>query len=147
MHSSRMRTAHLLTVCQHAFLGGGGTCSGGCTYQGEVPAQRGEVPAWRGVPAQWGVPGLGVYLPGGCTFLGGICPGTPTLWTEWQTGAKILPFPKLRLRAVITRLRHRIVHVKLSLTLVMNQILSLFTYLSTTKLLISNSHIWIQCRV
>ena len=25
---------------------------------------------------------------------------TPPLWTEWQTGAKILPCPKLRLRAV-----------------------------------------------
>ena len=28
-------------------------------------------------------------------------PWTPPLWTEWQTGAKILPCPKLRLRAVI----------------------------------------------
>ena len=46
-----------------------------------------------------GVPAQEVYLPGGegCT-----CPGTPPLWTEWQTGAKILPFPKLHLRAVIT---------------------------------------------
>ena len=26
---------------------------------------------------------------------------TPLLWTEWQTGAKILPCPKLRLRVVI----------------------------------------------
>ena len=24
----------------------------------------------------------------------------PSLWTEWQTGVKILPCPKLRLRAV-----------------------------------------------
>ena len=29
-------------------------------------------------------------------------PGSrPPLWTEWQTGAKILPCPKLRLRAVM----------------------------------------------
>ena len=28
-------------------------------------------------------------------------PRTPPLWTEWQTGVKILPCPKLRLRAVI----------------------------------------------
>ena len=30
-------------------------------------------------------------------------PRMPPLWTEWQTGVKILPCPKLRLRAVITR--------------------------------------------
>ena len=28
-------------------------------------------------------------------------PRMPPLWTEWQTGVKILPCPKLRLRAVI----------------------------------------------
>ena len=51
----------------------------------------------------------GVYLPGGCTCLG-VVPARgvpaqvlpPPLWTEWQTGAKILPCPKLRLRAVKT---------------------------------------------
>ena len=31
--------------------------------------------------------------------------GRPPLWTEWQTGAKILPCPKLRLRAVKIQLR------------------------------------------
>ena len=49
------------------------------------------------------------YLPA-CTALGGyLLPGGvylpryfPPLWTEWQTGVKILPCPKLRLRAVIT---------------------------------------------
>ena len=30
------------------------------------------------------------------------CPPSCTLWTEWQTGVKILPCPKLLLRAVIT---------------------------------------------
>ena len=29
-------------------------------------------------------------------------PSMPPLWTEWQTGVKILPCPKLRLRAVNT---------------------------------------------
>ena len=56
MHSSRMRTARLLTVSQHALPGG-------------VPA--GGVPAQGRCTCQWGVPAQGgVYLPGGCT-----CPG------------------------------------------------------------------------
>ena len=56
------------------------------------------------------------YLPactaqGGCLIRGCLLGGvvsqhalrqTP-LWTEWQTGAKILPWPKLRLRAVTTK--------------------------------------------
>ena len=54
----------------------------------------------------------GCMVPGGYMVLG-VCmvPGgwvgsqhalrqTPPLWTEWQTGVKILPCPKLRLRAV-----------------------------------------------
>ena len=52
MHSSRMRTACLLTVSQHALLGwvylprgvyllGGGYLPGGCTCQGGVLAQGG----------------------------------------------------------------------------------------------------------
>ena len=61
MHSSRMRTAHLLTISQHALLGGvpaqgvylpggvpaqvctcqGGTCPGGCTCPWGVPARGG----------------------------------------------------------------------------------------------------------
>ena len=64
MHSSRMRSAHLLTVSQHALIGG-------CTFPGGVPA-------W-GVPARGGetylsggVSAQGVYLPWGCT-----CPGSP----------------------------------------------------------------------
>ena len=82
MHSSRMRTARLLTVSLHALLGGvptwrvvparGGTCPGGVPTQEGVPAQGG-VPAWvvylpRGVlvawvPAQGDIPAQGVYLP------------------------------------------------------------------------------------
>ena len=88
MHSSRMRTDRLLTVSQHALLRG-------VYLPGEVPVQ-------------------GVYLPGGCTCPGVYLPGEVyllgvpgqvlPLWTEWQTGAKILPCPKLRLRAVIMKL-------------------------------------------
>ena len=135
-----MGTARLLTVSQHALLGGvparGVYLPGGVVY----------LPRVGGVPAQGGVSAWGVYLPvadlgkprgtmapgpvkishkkDGCqrqphrfhvsrpppltrlldpllTCQGGwcTCPGTP-LWTEWQTGAKILPCPKLRLRAV-----------------------------------------------
>ena len=122
MHSSRIRTARLLTVTQHALLGvylpGGCTCLGG-TFQG-IPAQGvctcpGGVPAWGGLPA-WGVPSRGylprgdvpargVYLPRG--YLPRLPPPSeqnpgypPPQWTEWQIGEKILPCPKLRLRAV-----------------------------------------------
>ena len=58
MHSSRMRTAHLLTISQHALLGG-------------VPA-RGCVPA-RGVYLL-GCTSPGVDLLGGCTCLRGYLP-------------------------------------------------------------------------
>ena len=91
---------------------GGAAGPGGCTW------------SWGG-SWSWGVylvPG-GVPGPGGCTWsLGGPGPGgvylvlgvylvpgggswsatPPPLWTEWQTGVKILPCPKLRLRAVKT---------------------------------------------
>ena len=57
----------------------------------------------------------GVYLPGGVYLAGGLpargvpapggyLPSYSPLWTEWQTGAKILPCPKLRLRTVIINL-------------------------------------------
>ena len=88
-------------------------CSGGCTWSWVVYLIPG------GVPGPWGVylPG-GVPCPWGCTWSGGVpaqqgvCTclgGVPTQgvpaqvlppWTEWQIGAKILPCPKLRLRAV-----------------------------------------------
>ena len=76
-----------------------------CIPVGYVPARG--VHAWRvylpgGVPAG-GVPAGGVPA-GGCTcqrqYLHRY---SPHLWTEWQTGAKILPCPKLCLRAVINR--------------------------------------------
>ena len=67
MHSSRMRTAHLLTVSQHAL-------PGGVPVEG-VYLPRGGVPA-RGCTHPGGVPARGLYLPRGCT-----CPGTPPRWT------------------------------------------------------------------
>ena len=101
--------------------GWGRTCLvlGGCTWsQGCVPAwSRGGVPAWSWgvylvpggcVPAwSWGgyLPGRRVYLvPGGVpAWSRGGVPGQvlPPLWTKWHTLMKILPCPKLRLRAVI----------------------------------------------
>ena len=102
----------------------GGVPAQGVAGPGGVPGPRG-VPAWgvylvRGACTWSG----GVYLVQGCTwsmgctwsggctwswevYLPGGVPawGVPTqvlpLWTEWQTGVKILPCPKLRLRAVI----------------------------------------------
>ena len=57
---------------------GGSVCSGG------VSAPGGS--ALRG----------GVSAPGGCGIPVCTEADTPTLWTEWQTGAKILPWPQLR---------------------------------------------------
>ena len=69
------------------YLVPGGTCSGGCTCSGGYLVWGGT---WSG----------GMYLVPGVPAPGGTWSGTPPLWTEWQTGAKILPCPKLRLRAV-----------------------------------------------
>ena len=77
MHSSRMLTARLLTVSQHALLGGC-TCQGvylsrGVYLPGGVPAQRG---VYLGVPALGGCTCQGVYLPGGVPAGGrGTCQG------------------------------------------------------------------------
>ena len=66
---------------------------------------------WPYLPActmHWGIcSGGGVWsggVPGpGGAWSGGSVVSQHALWTEWQTGAKILPCPKLRLRAVITK--------------------------------------------
>ena len=103
MHSSRMRTAPLLTVSQHAllevYLPGGCTCQGctclkACTCQGGCTCLGvylpgvylpmgctcpGEVYLPGGVPAR-GVPAQGVYLPGGCTCQGVYLPGGVPAW-------------------------------------------------------------------
>ena len=105
----------------------GGTClggvpawgvylPGGCTCLGGVPA-RGCLPGGMypqsvylpgGVPAR-GEPAQGVYLPRGCTCRGVPAQVLPPLWTEWETGKKILPCPKLRLWAV-TRMHSSRMH-------------------------------------
>ena len=85
MHSSRRRTARLLTVSQHVllrgwvYLPGGYLPRGGCTCLGGVPAKG------------WGT------CPRGCTCLGGCtCPGVylPRYsplppWTESQLVPKV----------------------------------------------------------
>ena len=79
-----MCTACVLTVSPSMLCAGG---RGGAWSQGG---------AWSG----------GMYLVlGGCLVLGGypiMHWGRPPLWTEWHTSVKILPCPKLRLRAVMT---------------------------------------------
>ena len=132
MHSRRMRTARALTigwgggVPAHGGHLPGGAPARGCTWLGCVPAWG--VPA-RGMylPREMYLPGgctYWGYLPGGCTCLGGVpaqgvyLPGSlPTQeeWVPeqvlplcgqntWHTLLKILPCPKLRLRAVM---RHK----------------------------------------
>ena len=80
LHSSRMRTARVLTVSPSML------CAGGCMVPG------GRVHGPRGVHGYGGWGGGGGILA--CTE------ADPPLWTEWQTGVKLLPCPKLRLRAV-----------------------------------------------
>ena len=84
MHSTRMRTARLLPVSPSM------DCSRGMYLPGDVPDQRG-----------------GVYLPGGgciCQGVylprGGCLPRYSPPPVNRMTGAKILPCPELRLRAV-----------------------------------------------
>ena len=95
LHSSRMRTARVLTISPSMLCAGGctwsrgvcslgGVCSeGGCTWSWGVSAPRGVssprgvpgpgVSAPRGVCSWGGVPGPGgCLLPGGCLALGGV---------------------------------------------------------------------------
>ena len=95
MHSSRMRTARLLTISQH-----------------ELP--RGGVPAWGGVPARVGTPAVwgtypGVYLLGGCTYQGYLPIFPPLPPVNRMTGrCKNITLPKLRLRAVKSEAKTKI---------------------------------------
>ena len=103
IHSSRMRTACLLTVSQHALLGGV-TCPG--------------VYLLGGVPAQGGVPARG----GG----GGYLPPVNRMTDR----CKILPCPKLRLRAVNITFQQLLLravikqHLSLAATLLGDHLLS-----------------------
>ena len=107
MHSSRMRTARTTIrgggvgwVGMYLVLGGCTWSRGGTWSWGVYLVLGGGVPGPMGCTwSQGDVPGPGGGVPGP----GGTLSGTPPpLWTEWQTGVKILPCPRLRLRAVIS---------------------------------------------
>ena len=89
-----MRTARALTVSRRML------CSGGW---GLVPRGGRSGPRGRLVP-EWVWSQRGVWSQGVSCDLQGILGYHPPLWTEWQTGIKILPCPKLRLRAVMKSL-------------------------------------------
>ena len=115
-----MRTGRSLTVCRSLLPGGcllqGGVCLlwGGCLLPGgwvcllwEVSAPGGGCLLWRGI-CSWGV----------CVCSGGVCSGggipacteadtPPPLWTEWQTGAKILPWPQLITSLILNHHRYK----------------------------------------
>ena len=91
LHSSRMRTAHALTVSPSILWGGGGgVCSGGGGGLLSAPG--------RGVCSR-GVCSWGVCAPGGvCSGGGGGIPtcteaDPPPLWTESQMPVKTLHCP------------------------------------------------------
>ena len=84
----------------------GGVCSGGCMLWGGL-VLGGVCLSWGGslLPGEGcllqGVCSWGVSGPGGCLLVGGVgipacTEADPPLWTEWQTGVKILPWPQLR---------------------------------------------------
>ena len=85
MHSSRMRTARMLTVSPSML------CTGGVyLLWGGVTGLRGYL-VWGGVPGPGGVPcpgGRGYLVQGGVPGPGGTWSGTPPLWTESQTPVK-----------------------------------------------------------
>ena len=89
LHSSRIRTARVLTVSLSMLCGGGCTWSGGVYLVpgGGVPGPRGSTWSWgvylvpggcnlvqRGVPTPGGVPGPGGGVPGprGSTWSRGV---------------------------------------------------------------------------
>ena len=69
----------------------GGVNAGGHTCQGMYLLRGVYLPGVSG----WVVYLPGVYLPTRCTCQGVNLPRYSLLWTEWHTGAKILPYPKL----------------------------------------------------
>ena len=81
MHSSRMRTAHLLPVSPSMHCSGGVPGLGVYLVPGCVPGPRGWCVPGGCTWSEGGVPPGGVYL----VREGGTCPGTPPLWTEWLT--------------------------------------------------------------
>ena len=87
MHTTRELTVSPSMLCARGVPDPVGVCQRGC-----VPV---------GITWSWGM----VCQRGVCQRRGWypiMHWGRPPLWTEWQTGVKILPCPKLRLRAVKT---------------------------------------------
>ena len=112
-----MRTARTLTISPSTVCSGGGVSAlGGCTWSqggvsalGVVPDPRGVCVCSGGCTWSWGVCLGGgctgwvvVYLVLGVVYLVRHSPTPPPLWTEWHMLLKILPCPKLHLRAVIS---------------------------------------------
>ena len=89
MHSSRMRTARSLTVSRRIPRTPPYPPWEACTPPRSMHAPRKHTPPGEACTP----PQRHTHTPPGNTH-------APP-WTEWQTGAKILPCPKLRLRAVI----------------------------------------------
>ena len=81
-----MRTTRALTVSPSMLCAGGPALGGACSGGYMVP----------GVPGLGGMPALvaGVVSQHALRQ-------TPPLWTEWQTGVEIIPWPQLHLQAVI----------------------------------------------
>ena len=91
MHSSRVRTAHLLTVSQHALHRG---VSQHALHRGVSQHALGIWCLPRGVSAQGGV------CPGGMSEQGGVCPGdvwqTPPPMNRMTNRCKNITLPQLR---------------------------------------------------
>ena len=118
-----MRTARLLTypggggclprgVCIKVGVCQMGGLSRGVCIQGVCP--RGS--AWGGIYPRRGRFCIQGGLPGGSLHPGGVPMrevGQTPLWTEWHTGVKTLPCPKLHLWAV-TRMHSSSGHHKMS---------------------------------
>ena len=98
----------------------GGAWSGGCLLRG---AWSGGVPCLSGgVPGPWGRGGC--LVPGGCGIQACTEADPPREWNSWHTLLKILPCPKLLLRAV--KINSQIIW-PLSLSLKKNAIQTLTT--------------------
>ena len=112
-----MHTSHSLTVSPSMHCAGGGAWSGGSALGGAWSRGCLLGGAWSGgVPCLWGgvlVPGEWCLVPGGGCLLWGRCLVPGGVWypsmhwgrppcerNSWHTLLKILPCPKLRLRAV-----------------------------------------------
>ena len=122
LDSSRMHTVHLLTVSPSMRCTGGGA-GPGVPWSWGVPGLGGVCSrgvSGPGVPGPWAGSALGGFClgggvcSGGCLVLGGSIPACteanpPCEQNSWHTLLKILPCPKLRLRAVISLQRSSIV--------------------------------------